>query len=123
MFGDEILLIIGNGFDIDLGLKTRYSDFIESGYYPIKGRMSFDYDYSDIEEYSLLQYLKMSYSNKRWIDIETSLLDYIKIKTVVDQVKIEGTNLYKKVKYLVGIEYIQKDFETLRQSLTAYLNS
>lgn len=122
MFGDEILLIIGNGFDIDLGLKTRYSDFIESGYYPIKGRMSFDYDYSDIEEYSLLQYLKMSYSNKRWIDIETSLLDYIKIKTVVDQVKIEGTNLYKKVKYLVGIEYIQKDFETLRQSLTAYLN-
>ena len=34
MFGDEILLIIGNGFDIDLGLKTRYSDFIESGYYP-----------------------------------------------------------------------------------------
>ena len=123
MFGDEILLIIGNGFDIDLGLKSRYSDFIESGYYPIKGRMSFDYDYSDIEEYSLLQYLKMSYSNKRWIDIETSLLDYIKIKTVVDQVKIEGTNLYKKVKYLVGIEYIQKDFETLRQSLTAYLNS
>lgn len=83
MFGDEILLIIGNGFDIDLGLKTRYSDFIESGYYPIKGRMSFDYDYSDIEEYSLLQYLKMSYSNKRWIDIETSLLDYIKIKTIL----------------------------------------
>ena len=123
MFGNEILLIIGNGFDIDLGLKTRYSDFIESGYYPIKERMSFDYGYTNIKAYSLLQYLKMSYSNKGWIDIETSLLDYIKIKTVVDQVKIEGTNLYRKVKYLVDIEYIQKDFETLRQSLTAYLNS
>ena len=47
MFGNEILLIIGNGFDIDLGLKTRYSDFIESGYYPIKERMSFDYGYTN----------------------------------------------------------------------------
>lgn len=24
------ILIIGNGFDIDLGLKTRYSDFSDS---------------------------------------------------------------------------------------------
>ena len=28
------VLIIGNGFDLDLGLPTRYSDFAESNYWP-----------------------------------------------------------------------------------------
>lgn len=27
------LLIIGNGFDLDLGLPTKYSNFIESKYF------------------------------------------------------------------------------------------
>lgn len=28
------VLIIGNGFDLDLGLPTRYSDFAKSEYWP-----------------------------------------------------------------------------------------
>jgi hypothetical protein len=47
MFEDDILLIIGNGFDIDLGLETRYSDFIKSEYYPVKEEISFDYGYTN----------------------------------------------------------------------------
>lgn len=27
------LLILGNGFDIDLGMKTKYSDFAKSHYW------------------------------------------------------------------------------------------
>lgn len=124
MFEEEILLIIGNGFDIDLGLKTKYSDFIKSEYYPVKEEISFDYGYTNIKAYSLLQYLKRSYSNKKWIDIEASLLEYININTSVDQVEIEETNSYRKFKYLAGKEEdIQKDFETLRRSLISYLNS
>lgn len=123
MFEDEILLIIGNGFDIDLGLKTRYSDFIKSEYYPVKEEIPFDYGYTTIKEYSLLQYLKSSSSDSNWIGIEASLLEYINIKTSVDQEEIEGTNSYRKIKYLADKNNIQKDFETLRQSLISYLNS
>lgn len=28
--GHKVLLFIGNGFDCDLGLKTKYKDFVES---------------------------------------------------------------------------------------------
>lgn len=31
---DKSLLVIGNGFDLDLGLKTKYSDFAKSSYWP-----------------------------------------------------------------------------------------
>lgn len=31
------ILIIGNGFDIDLGLRTRYSDFAKSNIYLSSG--------------------------------------------------------------------------------------
>lgn len=27
-------LVIGNGFDLDLGMNTRYSDFAKSEYWP-----------------------------------------------------------------------------------------
>ena len=30
----ESILVIGNGFDLDLGLKTKYSDFAKSKYWP-----------------------------------------------------------------------------------------
>lgn len=30
---NSILIIIGNGFDLDMGLKTSYSDFIKSPYF------------------------------------------------------------------------------------------
>ena len=29
-----ITLVIGNGFDLDLGMNTRYSDFAKSEYWP-----------------------------------------------------------------------------------------
>lgn len=32
----KIVLIIGNGFDLDLGLKTSYKDFWESKFCPCK---------------------------------------------------------------------------------------
>lgn len=29
----KFLLILGNGFDLDLGLKTKYTDFMKSAYF------------------------------------------------------------------------------------------
>ena len=66
----KIVLILGNGFDLDLGRKTSYKDFWESNYCPreypsplihyLNGRLS-----DDIEKV-------------RWYDMENALLDYYK---------------------------------------------
>ncbi len=29
----DVVIIIGNGFDLSLGLKTSYNDFVESNYF------------------------------------------------------------------------------------------
>lgn len=36
-FNGDVVLVVGNGFDIDLGLKTKYSDFCNSTYWPFTG--------------------------------------------------------------------------------------
>lgn len=37
------ILIIGNGFDLDLGMKTSYKDFFNSRFWPFHKKL---YDYS-----------------------------------------------------------------------------
>lgn len=100
MFEDEILLIIGNGFDIDLGLKTSYSDFVESPVFK-----------KNVYNNSLLQYLSDDYQKKKWIDIEKSLLNYIN----EDYLELdESLNIE-------NIESFQENFQCLRKSLINYL--
>lgn len=36
---EKLLFIVGNGFDIDLGLKTSYKSFVESRYWPCQHRL------------------------------------------------------------------------------------
>lgn len=31
--GEETLLIVGNGFDLSMGFKTSYGDFMKSSYF------------------------------------------------------------------------------------------
>lgn len=62
------LFIIGNGFDLSLGLKTSYSDFIESQNFKklLAGNNI------------LAKYLKEKHSQVNWIDIELELALYSK---------------------------------------------
>ena len=64
----KIVLILGNGFDLDLGLKTSYKDFWESEYCPK------DYP-APIIRY-LNETLGKSPERVRWYDLETELLNY-----------------------------------------------
>lgn len=68
------VIIIGNGFDIDLGLPTRYSDFVDS---QIFERL--------IESNELCQYLYEEYQECNWVDIEKSLKDYAEIAQDKDE--------------------------------------
>lgn len=56
------VLIIGNGFDLDLGWNTRFSDFVKSDYWPINRHSG-----------SILEYLKGRQRVSNWFDIEAEI--------------------------------------------------
>lgn len=64
----NIVLILGNGFDLDLGLKTSYKDFWESDFCPK--------DYPA----PLIHHLNQRWDNNleavKWYDLENELLNY-----------------------------------------------
>lgn len=60
------ILILGNGFDLDLGLKTKYSDFAASDEWKVCAN----------EESNLYKYLEGKNKPDRWFDLEAELLNY-----------------------------------------------
>ena len=75
------VLIIGNGFDLDLGLPTRYSDFAKSEYWPKLDRVPDRRSIFSIAEGKQYQALGLSLLGKsiteNWFDLEEALLDYV----------------------------------------------
>lgn len=64
-------LIIGNGFDMDLGLHTSYRSFIDSTYWPFPG-------YCPNPEASLRCALQHYCNSENWMDLETIIENYAK---------------------------------------------
>ena len=64
------VLIIGNGFDLDVGLKTRYVDFALSEYWPFKNAKL----YVGCE--TLAYTLNKKASLEKWFDVEEVLYEY-----------------------------------------------
>ena len=63
----ESLLILGNGFDLDLGLHTRYSEFWESERWKeVKGSCPEPYLVKSLEKYRVTH---------NWFDLESGLLE------------------------------------------------
>ena len=94
------ILIIGNGFDLDLGIKTKYIDFANSEYWPFKER-------SSIEENTLPFFLN-SHKNKveTWFDLEELLAIFARDNSILSKEKINDT---------------MRDFEILKKKLKEYL--
>ena len=64
---DEGILILGNGFDLDLGLHTRYSEFWESERWKsVKGTCPEQYFITSLERYRVTH---------NWFDLESGLQD------------------------------------------------
>ena len=59
-------LIIGNGFDLDLGLKTDYSSFIAS-----------DEFISLLPQNNLATYIQSVHSIQNWVDVENEFKNYV----------------------------------------------
>lgn len=65
----DTMLVIGNGFDLSLGLKTSYGDFMSN---------IGDYVYSKFN-YKIIRYLIEKVQKENWIDIENELKNYANI--------------------------------------------
>lgn len=62
------LLIIGNGFDLNLGFKTSYNEFLKSSEFrSVLAREEKNY---------LFEYLKIKHQLNRWVDVEKELGNY-----------------------------------------------
>lgn len=119
------VFIIGNGFDLDLGLPTKYSDFANSEYWPISA--SEDTVLKDVNNneanktktLSLEDAIEKAKNRETWFDLEGELLEYskqredIKHKFYVLSNRESSDNVKKSVGCL----------NKLRNSLNEYISS
>lgn len=113
----DILLIIGNGFDMDLGLRTSYQDFVNSNKWPCKTPLFKVKDHILHQTKCLNDYLYEHTNINLWYDLENILGKYAcnpPGNSTCDSVKeetLEQANIDKSC------------YDKLVVSLTAYLNS
>ena len=113
----KIIYMIGNGFDIKLNLKTRYTDFYE--YYKALPRNN-DPDIitkfkKDLEENKNIEY---------WSDLENVLGTYLgSIENKDDAVILHEDLIEKLSEYMEQEESKHKIGETLKEQFFEYLSS
>lgn len=98
------VLVIGNGFDLDLGLKTRYSDFAKS----IEWKKLYNRK-AMVKQSPLLQFLYGKSFIDQWYDIERALYEYSLIKS--------------DFTYPTEIENDKKGYHAICDSLCKYLKN
>ena len=101
-----VALIIGNGFDIDMGLPSRYSDFADSQEFHDLAHRMHDMFFEEERKNSLvLQIQKASY-NSNWFDIEEEIHKFVVNHQSLDE------NM---------IRMVRSEFNALKKALADYL--
>ena len=99
------LLVVGNGFDKDLGLPTTYREFVSSCIF----KRMYVKRSKDNPNPSLIHFLYGKKFCDKWYDIESALLEYISRRP-------DGS-------FINNIEEDKKDYELLCNALIKYLAS
>ncbi len=102
-------IIIGNGFDINLGLPTSYTDFVKSTHFDDMVKRGNE----------LAKYLKSKFELQNWIDIENELKTYslersdASFKSNYELLICALINIIAKTKstFLQNEKYIFQDFK------------
>lgn len=107
----DVVLILGNGFDVDLGLKSKYTDFINEEEWKklCKGLIS---NFPDkFKQVSLLYHMqKAGEDPSLWFDVENEIYKYI------------NANAFHENDSLKRIGQLsQSEFRLLREALYNYL--
>lgn len=124
----NVLLIVGNGFDINLGLKTSYKNFIDTINIPdgsdeislsVDSPRKFErINESPTCENRLIMELKNLHEQKRWVDIELELGNLARSNfQTLSQIKMDT-----KFKISIQSNEVTKDqYIELKQKLKDYL--
>lgn len=95
------ILVTGNGFDLNLGLKTSYQDFLKSE------------EFKKILEQSstdgLLSYLSQISGKKNWVNIEDELKKYTEKYSNTDLKILEREFIHLKDALTIYLSRVQKD--------------
>ena len=94
------VFIIGNGFDLDLQMRTKFSDFASSSDWPS-------------DKSHLCAFLEKQRGKEKWFDLEACLLEYI---------SSESTHC-PSPNYTFEIKQDKEFFAKLCQSLMTYINN
>lgn len=106
----KIVIILGNGFDLDLGLKTSYKDFWESEFCPK--------DYPA----PLIHHLNQCWGNSldavKWYDLENELLYYyLSRKGNPDYPDVVSPELLKYIRTFNAYEYTCRSFSAIDEEM------
>lgn len=103
----DIALIIGNGFDLDMGLPFSYSDFIRSKeWHDAVSGFSIYLQQKDYQVHSLIAQLQMASAKSQWFDIEQEIYRFI----------VSHPNNTKR-----DVRDIRSEFEVIKKALAKYL--
>ena len=102
----ELALIIGNGFDLDLGLPSKYSDFADSPEFHDLARRMHDMYFEEERKNSLVLQIQQASNNSNWFDIEEEIHKYVLNHPYLDD------NM---------IRHVRSEFDALKRALTNYL--
>ena len=112
----KIVCVLGNGFDIDLGLPTKYTDYMNSPYFQ---DYLVDNNYGTPENpgVSLFKHFNNIHTEQRWIDIEKEL----SIMSL-DKSKLRASK-YNDLLSDSIVEKYEEGFKLLHETLTKYLKN
>ena len=117
----KVVVVVGNGFDLDLGYPTSYNDFVESKWFDtlITGEkpneLILEGKYEDnmqIHPNGLATYIKAQKERENWVDLEECIMRYaLETKT-----RIKPKELLREVKALKYFLYqyigrLKRNFE------------
>ena len=103
----DVALIVGNGFDIDMGLPSKYSDFIKSKeWQDVVSGFNIYLQQKDYQNHSLIAQLQMASANSQWFDIEQEIHRFI---------VFHPDNTERDVRDM------RSEFEVIKKALTNYL--
>lgn len=109
------VFIVGNGFDLALGLPTRYSDFAHSNdYWPVSEDATERRRYLEQKKYTSLEtYLDGRRNLETWFDLEQELYKYAQEKGLGGAHNENADDIKRNVEY----------FELLQTKLCEYIRS
>lgn len=104
LYSQDSVFIIGNGFDLDLGFKVSYMDFMKSSYWPfgkvdLKQALESQIDFGDQSQgaYILREYLSQRVA-EGWFDLEEIMFHFaIEDSCILGNLEEESKKDYVKL--------------------------